>query len=325
MLKTAEFITPNHPDKICDRISDAILDYCLSNDKLSRVALETMGGHNKVYLTGEITSNFNLDYEKIKEIVFRISKIKDVSINIEKQSSFIASGVDSGGAGDQGIVNGYACLDNEEFMPQEIYLARKLCKFIYSKHPYDGKTQITIDENNYITALITSFQNVSRQELKELVDIWLINEKIAQNINIFLNPAGDWSLGGFDADTGLTGRKIICDSYGPNIPVGGGAFSGKDSTKIDRSGAYMARKIALDILKDKSKNTDIKNVFVQLAYSIGVKDPVAITCFCNGKEIESPILDLSTRGIIEELKLREPIFEKVAEWGSFGNGFYWDK
>ena len=323
MLKTAEFITPNHPDKICDRISDAILDYCLSKDKFSRVALETMGGHNKVYLTGEISSNFDLDHDKMKEIVYRISKIKDISINIEKQSPFIANGVDSGGAGDQGIVNGYACLDNEEFMPQEIYLARKLCKFIYTKYPYDGKTQITIDENKKIVALIASFQNVSKQELKNLIDIWLNNEITVSNIKTFLNPAGDWNVGGFDADTGLTGRKIICDNYGPNIPVGGGAFSGKDATKIDRSGAYMARKIAIDILKNKDK--DIKNVFVQLAYSIGVKDPIAITCFCNSIEILYPKLDLSTNKIIEDLKLRDPIFEKVAEWGSFGNKFFWDK
>ena len=321
MLKTAEFISPNHPDKICDRISDAILDYCLLKDKYSRVAIETMGGHNKVYLTGEISSNFNLDFNIIEEIVYRISNIKDVSINIEKQSNFIAQGVDSGGAGDQGIANGYACRDNEEFMPQELYLARNLCKFIYNKYPYDGKTQITINENKKIVSLIASFQNTSKDKLKELIDSWLVNKNVSENIEIFLNPAGDWTLGGFDADTGLTGRKIVCDNYGPNVPVGGGAFSGKDATKVDRSGAYIARKIALDILKE---NKNFNEVFVQLAYSIGIKNPISITCFVDKKEILSPEINLSISDVIERLKLREPIFEKVSQWGSFGNGFIWD-
>ena len=136
----------------------------------------------------------------------------------EKQSNFIAQGVDSGGAGDQGIANGYACRDNEEFMPQELYLARNLCKFIYNKYPYDGKTQITINENKKIVSLIASFQNTSKDKLKELIDSWLVNKNVSENIEIFLNPAGDWTLGGFDADTGLTGRKIVCDNYGPNVP-----------------------------------------------------------------------------------------------------------
>lgn len=322
MLKTAEFISPKHPDKICDRISDAILDYCLSNDKFSKVAIETMGGHNKVYVTGEISCNFNLDYKKINEIVYRISNIKDIFLNIEKQSSFIAQGVDIGGAGDQGIANGYACIDNEELIPQELYLARSLCKYIYKYKPYDGKTQITIDDNKNIVSLISSFQNTKKEELKELVDKWLIDKKVSKDLEIFLNPAGDWSIGGFDADTGLTGRKIICDNYGPNIPVGGGAFSGKDATKVDRSGAYIARRIAIDILKSNKK---YKEVFIQLAYSIGIKTPISITCFVDKKEIKYKEIDLSVNGVIEKLKLRDPIFEIVSQWGSFGNGFIWDK
>lgn len=322
MFKTAEFISPKHPDKMCDRISDAILDYCLLNDKYSRVAIETMGGHGNVYITGEISCNFNLDYKEIEKIIYRISDIKNIKINIDKQSNFIANGVDVGGAGDQGIANGYACRDNEEFIPQELYLARNLCKFIYKKYPHDGKTQITINKNKEIVSLVCSFQNAKKEDLKKLVDKWLINEKISKELEIFLNPAGDWSSGGFDADTGLTGRKIICDNYGPNIPVGGGAFSGKDATKVDRSGAYMARKIAIDILKN---NKEYNEAFVQLAYSIGIKDPISITCFGNGKEIEYNGEKLSVTETIEKLKLREPIFEKVSQWGSFGNGFIWDK
>ena len=170
-----------------------------------------------------------------------------VQTNIVTQSPEISQGVDGGGAGDQGIMVGYACNDNEDMIPEELYLARMLCRVIYYNHKFDGKTQITIDEDKAIVTIVASFQNIKGEELYQLVQNWLDDNKLKHHadVKIHANPAGDWSIGGFEADTGLTGRKIIQDAYGPQIAVGGGALSGKDATKVDRSGAYMARKIAV--------------------------------------------------------------------------------
>jgi len=320
MLKTAECVSPKHPDKICDIISDAILDECLKQDKNSRVAIETMGGHGIITVTGELTTEAYVD---VREIVREIVDDKyGVQTNIVKQSPEIAKGVDTGGAGDQGIMVGYACNENKSMIPQELYLARDLCKFIYKKFPYDGKTQITLNEKNEIVAVVASFQNAKRNDLKKLIDSWLSKKK-HNGIKIFCNPAGDWSQGGFEADTGVTGRKLACDNYGPQIPIGGGAYSGKDATKVDRSGAYIARKLAVETLKKYKA----KEVIAKVAYAIGEKHPVMATLIVDGKEIKinQKQTRLTPKGIIQELNLNKPQFREVAAWGSFGNGFKWDK
>jgi len=319
MIRTAECITPKHPDKICDRISDAILDECLTQDPNSRVAVETMGGHGRIYVTGEVTTNAILEIPQIVERVY--GKDFTIDVNIVKQSNFIAQGVDTGGAGDQGIMVGYACNENEEMIPQELYLARQLCKRIYKLYPYDGKTQITLDDGE-IKTIVASFQNAPKEALEQIITEWL--EYKTDGIEIHCNPAGDWDMGGFDADAGVTGRKLVVDNYGPRVPIGGGAFSGKDSSKVDRSAAYMARKMAVDTIKE----TNASEVYVYLAYAIGYNKPVQATIIVDGKTIDKPglvdtVYDLSPNGIVSTLGLKEPKFEKTAEWGHFGNGFTW--
>lgn len=322
MLKTAESVSPKHPDKICDRISDAILDACLAQDPSSRVAMEAMGGHGLITVTGELTTNAKIDPETIIRKV--AGKDYKINVNIVRQSPEISGGVDTGGAGDQGIMVGYACDDNDEFVPQELYLARNLCKRIYSEFPFDGKTQITLDEGK-ISSVVASFHNAKSGELKEIISDWLKGKAVSEDLSVYANPAGDWSIGGFDADTGLTGRKIICDAYGPQIPVGGGAYSGKDGTKVDRSAAYMARRIAVDAVRKAGGE-----VMVKLAYAIGKVEPVMVTIFRPDtlevvNEVRASDYDLSPQGIIKFLELRRPQFESAAEWGSYGNGFGWDK
>jgi len=323
MLKTAEAVTPLHPDKICDRISDAILDACLEQDPYSRVAMETMGGHNLITITGELTTNAQIDVLSVVRTI--VGDSYGIQTNIVKQSPEISQGVDTGGAGDQGIMVGYACNDNEAFIPQEMYLAKDLCRYIYNIHSADGKVQITI-KDGVIESLVASFCGLKKEELVKIVNDWLEKLGNSEVKNIYLNPAGDWNQGGFAADTGVTGRKLACDNYGPQIPIGGGAFSGKDATKVDRSGAYMARKIAVDLLKKYSA----QEVLVKLAYSIGVSEPVMataeITYADNSKEsVEVIGYDLKPQGIIDFLELRKPQYKAVAEWGSFGQGFKWDR
>jgi S-adenosylmethionine synthetase len=205
-----------------------------------------------------------------------------------------------------------------------------LAKFIYEKFSYDGKTQITINDNQKITAVVVSFQNVKKAELKKMVNTWLENEDVEEEIDIHLNPAGDWSVGGFEADTGVTGRKLAVDNYGPNIPIGGGCFSGKDATKVDRSGAYLARKVAVEILQ---ADDTMGNVLVQVSYAIGKKYPIEVVADIVYNDGRRKRLDKTMEyrerfvpaNIIRELKLQEPQFEKTAEWGHFGNGFSWDE
>lgn len=337
MQKTAEAVSPKHPDKMCDQISDAILDFCLEQDSMARVAIETMGGHGKVTVMGEVSFNGILTEKDIAQIVERITGERlFIDVNIAMQSSEIAQGVDTGGAGDQGIMIGYACDENEAMIPQELYLARHLNQTIYSKHPFDGKTQITLDDAGKIKTIVASFQNVTKRQLMESVNGWL--ESIGQlerGIKTLCNPAGDWIKGGFDADTGLTGRKLMVDNYGPQVPIGGGCFSGKDATKVDRSAAYMARKIAVDFLKilQARGEKEIK-ITVKLAYAIGLVDPVmAIVDIDSGKGYEQhdlihgeaeKLYNLTPKGIIHELRLQRPQFEKTAMWGHFGNEFTWD-
>lgn len=322
-MKTAECVTPLHPDKICDRISDAILDACLEQDPDSRVAVETMGGHGIITITGEVTTRA---YFNAREIAQKIAGDQyGVQVNIVSQSPEIANGVDTGGAGDQGIMVGYACNENEEMIPQELYLARSLCKFIYDKYPYDGKTQITIDQDGMILTAVASFQNVPSVSLLDEIAIW-IKEKTKQTRlpKIYANPAGDWNQGGFEADTGVTGRKLAVDNYGPQIPIGGGAFSGKDPSKVDRSGAYMARWLAVKVLE---KNPERHEILVKVAYAIGVAEPVMITVYADGLEID-PELEMGKEvfkpnEIIKILDLKKPQYEKLASWGHFGHNTIW--
>ena len=319
MLKTAECVTPKHPDKICDIISDAILDECLRQDPNSRVAIETMGGHGIVSVTGEITMN---GYVDVKKVVCDLLDDKyGVQVNIVSQSPNIARGVDTGGAGDQGIMVGYACNENKSMIPQELYLARDLCKFIYFGYEEDGKTQITLEDGK-IHTVVASFCNVIGDNLFKLIDKWLLDKEVVEKPLIFVNPAGEWDIGGFEADTGLTGRKLAVDNYGPQIPIGGGAFSGKDPSKVDRSGAYKARQLAVQILN----GLKAKEVIVKLAYSIGLAKPVMATAIVDGKIIDIPITkELEPNEIIKSLDLKKPQYEVTAEWGHFGNNFKWDK
>ena len=326
--RTAECVTPKHPDKMCDQISDAVLDHLLAQDQNARVAVEVMGGHGKVYVTGEITAELGITAEEVSDIVHKVTgKNEEVIVNLVRQSPEIANGVDTGGAGDQGIMKGYAVRETHNLMPLEYELARSLCQFLYEQFPYDGKTQITLNEYQEIKAIVASFQNVEKKVLENAVLDWLTNKvggiaKHSNPFNLHCNPAGDWSIGGFDADTGLTGRKLMVDNYGPRYAIGGGAFSGKDATKVDRSGAYMARKIAVDILKERPNANE---VMVEIAYAIGVAKPVAVYATVDGvkEEIDSKY-DLTPKGIIDTLRLREPQYESTAEWGHFGRGFRWE-
>jgi S-adenosylmethionine synthetase len=322
MKKTAEFVSPKHPDKICDLIADSILDAYSAGDKNSRVALEVMGGHNLVTINGEVTSKAKPDIEAIVQRIVRSASAQGESKasrdyrvieNIVQQSPEIAQGVDTGGAGDQGIMKGYATDETDAFLPLEYYLARNLCRKIFEVYPYDGKTQVTTEDGK-VTTVVASFQNTKNEDLLKLV------KTIIKADEYFINPAGEWRQGGFDADTGLSGRKLIVDNYGPEITIGGGSFSGKDFTKVDRSGAYMARKIAVDLLKKRNA----KEVFTKLAYAIGKKDPVMAVAVVDGAEEEITGYDLSPKGIREFLKLDQVKFADTCNWGHFGRGFEWE-
>lgn len=340
--RTAESVSPKHPDKLCDQISDAVLDAHLAVDPNARVAVETCGGHGQVFVTGEITSTAK-DID-IAAIVHRIAG-DDMKVmqNLVRQSPEIAQGVDVGGAGDQGIMIGYACAETPELLPLEVTLARRLNQYIFAEHPYDGKTQVTLfdiqnpnsdesssnsNENSprYVSSIVASFQNTPQAELKRLVRSFIESENLQpvpgkSEIELHLNPAGDWNQGGFEADTGLTGRKLIVDNYGPRIPIGGGAFSGKDPSKVDRSAAYMARRIAVDYLKKRQA----KEVFVRLAYAIGYAEPLERTVIIDGQPEQIEGYDLTPQGIINFLDLKRPIYEATARYGHFGEGFDWDK
>ncbi len=316
-MRTAEFVSPMHPDKICDQISDAILDECLRQDPDSRVAIEVMGGHEQINIIGEVTTKANVNLNKVIEH-FNLPAHWYLNTNIVKQSPDIAKGVDTGGAGDQGIMIGYACNETIELMPREYSLARDLCSFIYQEWKVDGKTQITIRDDKSIHSIIASFHGVKTVELGFAIREWLLNTDGIEYIHV--NPAGEWDIGGFDADTGLTGRKIVVDAYGPRVPVGGGAFSGKDPSKVDRSAAYMARKIAIDYLKKYGE----KECRVELAYAIGKSEPIQAVAYVDGNPISVKGYDLTPRGIIGFLDLKRPIYEQTARWGHFGNNFPWD-
>ncbi|MFZ1258728.1 MAG: methionine adenosyltransferase domain-containing protein [Candidatus Saccharimonas sp.] len=320
--RTAESVSPGHPDKICDQISDAILDAHLAADPLSRVAVEVCGGHGTVFLTGEVTSTAVVD---VVPIVQRLAGNVEVIERIVTQSHEIARGVDTGGAGDQGIMVGYACSETPELLPLETVLARRLNQVLYAKWPYDGKTQVTL-KSGVLESVVASFQNVSTTKLTTEVKQWLTDEPLVQAakkelVELYINPTGEWSVGGFEADAGLTGRKLVVDNYGPAVPIGGGCFSGKDATKVDRSAAYMARRIAVDYMR----KTGAREVYCYLAYAIGRAEPLEATVIIDGTQQRVTGYDLTPKGIITALKLQVPQFEETARYGHFGHGFTWDK
>lgn len=315
--RTAESVSPKHPDKLCDRISDAILDAYLSLDPKARVAVEAVGGHGELFVVGEVTAKAKVD---IEPIIKRIAGKIEFRHKLVHQSPEIAGGVDTGGAGDQGIMVGYAINETPELMPLEVMQARNLNRFLYERWPYDGKTQVTTKDGK-IVALVASFQNVAAKDLNEAVEGWLAGKPSAEKVKIYANPAGDWHQGGFDADSGLTGRKLVIDNYGPQIPIGGGCFSGKDPSKVDRSAAYMARRIAVDYIRKHGA----KEVYCYLAYAIGVAEPLEATLLIDGETHQIEGYDLTPNGIIEHLDLRRPQYEETASYGHFGNGFAWDK
>ena len=326
-FRTAEYVSPKHPDKLCDRVSDAILDSYLGKDPDARVAVETVGGHGKLFIAGEVTSEFEIDVEKVARQI--VGDDIEVTINIVQQSHEIARGVDVGGAGDQGVMIGYATSETPELLPLELVLARDLNEYLYRKWPYDGKTQVTL-RGAEISAIVASFQNSNHDELEEAVRQWARKQKYVtacfvkyrnDNPELHINPTGDWQMGGFEADTGLTGRKLIVDNYGPRVPIGGGAFSGKDPSKVDRSAAYMARRVAVDYLRRFQAN----EVLVRLAYSIGYDQPVEATAIVDGDHKVIQGYDLSPNGIISSLDLKQPIYEDLATNGHYGRAdLAWD-
>ncbi len=326
--RTAESVSPGHPDKICDRISDAILDAHLHEDKDARVAVDVAGGHGIVFVTGEVTSRAKA--VDVPAIVRRIAGDVKLIENIAAQSPEIAAGVDTGGAGDQGIMIGYATRETPELLPLEVILARSLNQYLYERWPYDGKTQVTVRERE-MTSIVASFQHAPHDELEEAVKQWARTQTWVSacfvkhrngNPTLHINPAGDWKIGGFDADAGLTGRKLAVDNYGPRTPVGGGAFSGKDPSKVDRSAAYAARQIAVDYLRQRP---NAQEVFVRLAYAIGVAEPLEATVILDGIPEQVVGYDTTPNGIIRWLDLRRPIYEKTAAYGHFGHGFTWEE
>jgi S-adenosylmethionine synthetase len=363
-LFTSESVTEGHPDKIADQISDAILDACLEQDPYSRVAAETLTATGLVVVAGEITTKAYVDLQGlVRGVIASIgydnalygfdSNTCAVISAINKQSGDIAQGVDTGGAGDQGMMFGYASNETPELMPAPISLAHKLCRQLTAvrksgKLPYlrpDGKSQVTVeyDENGKparIDAVVISSQhseNISNEELhadilKYVIQAVLPAKWLDERTKYHINPTGRFVIGGPMGDTGLTGRKIIVDTYGGMGRHGGGAFSGKDPTKVDRSAAYMARYIAKNIVAAGLA----ERAEVQLAYAIGVAEPVSvlIETFGTGKISESKLtelvrknFELTPKKIIESLNLRRPIYQKTAAYGHFGRNdpdFTWE-
>ena len=370
-LFTSESVTEGHPDKLCDYISDSILDSYLSLDPYSRVACETVAGKGEIYITGEITSNAEVDIEQvvrnaIKEVGYCDSKADidyktcNVIVKLSKQSADIALGVDKSletkqgnqellGAGDQGLMFGFACDETQELMPLPISLAHKLARQLtlvrkqniidYIKP--DGKVQVTVEYENdkpkRVDTIVVSTQhkenidlNILKQDIKrEVINKIVPSELLDENTKYFINPTGRFIIGGPLGDSGLTGRKIIVDTYGGYSRHGGGAFSGKDPTKVDRSASYMARHIAKNVVA----NGYSSKCEVQLAYAIGVANPVSVYVNTFGtntipeEEISNKIIkkfDLTPNGIINYLDLRRPIYRLTTNYGKFIKGDFYN-
>ena len=372
-LFTSESVSEGHPDKVCDRISDMVVDTYLSKDPFSRVACETLTTTNKVVLAGETRGpKINKDelIEKVRSCIKDIGydqkgfswKTAEINTYLHEQSTDIAMGVDSKqnkdeGAGDQGIMFGYACKETEDLMPAPIYFSHKILRLMANDRKNgsltgiepDSKSQVTMQYENGVPVRVTSVvistqhsKDLNQEKVRQLVIPYIqksIPKKYLEQLNpkeIFINPTGQFIIGGPDGDTGLTGRKIIVDTYGGAAPHGGGAFSGKDPTKVDRSAAYVSRYLAKNIVSSGVSD----KCLIQLAYAIGVSKPLSIyiklaekdvSKIENVKKIISENFDLSPRGIREMLKLNNPIYETTAAYGHFGrkptnNGeFTWEK
>jgi S-adenosylmethionine synthetase len=363
-LFTSESVTEGHPDKIADQISDSILDAILTQDPASRVACETLVTTGLAVVAGEITTSAYVDFQEvvratINEIGYNRGKFGfdgetcAVLSSIHSQSPDIAMGVDTGGAGDQGMMFGFACTETDELMPMPIMLAHKLVRGLSTLRrdgtlDYlrpDGKSQVTIEYDGNrpvrVDAVVVSSQHsplVTNDTMREDITEKIINKVIPANMmdkntKIYVNPTGRFVIGGPHGDAGVTGRKIIVDTYGGAAPHGGGAFSGKDPTKVDRSAAYMARYIAKNVVAAGIA----ERALVQLAYAIGVAEPVSVMVHTEdtGRIPEETITEivrqhfkLTPRGIMEELDLRRPIYKKTAAFGHFGRTekeFYWER
>ncbi len=362
---TSESVTEGHPDKIADQISDAILDAIISKDPASRVACETIVTTGLAFVAGEITTTCYVEIptivrETIKDIGYTRAKYGfdyetcAVITSIHEQSSDIAMGVDPGGAGDQGLMFGFACNETPELMPMPIMLAHKLAmrltearkKDILGYLRPDGKSQVTIEYKDgkpfRVNTIVVSSQHspdITLKEMREDIIEKIVKPVIPQelldeeNITYHINPTGRFVIGGPMGDTGLTGRKIIVDTYGGVGSHGGGCFSGKDPTKVDRSGSYMSRYIAKNIVAAGIA----ARIEVQIAYAIGIPEPVSIfvDTFGTGKIEDAKVVslikknfDLTPKGIIEKLNLKRPIFKKTAAYGHFGRNdedFTWEK
>jgi S-adenosylmethionine synthetase len=369
---TSESVSEGHPDKICDRISDAVLDFCLKKDSLARVACETFATTNTVVVGGEVGLRSESDSESlaseikplVKNVVKEIGYEQDgfhwnnlnVSNFIHQQSSDISQGVDRDGAGDQGIMFGYAVNETEELMPAPIHYSHLILKSLAdARHRKlatslgpDSKSQLTVKYDNgnpvSVDSIVLSTQHIdpslSSQDVKEIVEPYILevipDQWMSKDTVWHINPTGKFVIGGPDGDAGLTGRKIIVDTYGGAAPHGGGAFSGKDPTKVDRSAAYIARYLAKNIVASGVA----PKCLIQLSYAIGVAEPLSIYVDTYGtgtiyekklEEILPKIVDLSPKGIIEKLGLRKPIYEKTASYGHFGRApeidgsFSWEK
>lgn len=340
-IYSVESVTNGHPDKICDQISDAILDACLAQDPFSRVAVESFGGHGLLVIGGEVTTTAKVDYESIARKVYRdIGHADDLKIivNIVEQSPDIAQGVNNEGAGDQGIMYGYATNETKAFLPTGVVLVQALAKQleitrttgVLSWLRPDGKTQATI-ENGIIKKILVSTQHtkeISQDEVRQGVIDHIIKPIVGdiEGIEILVNPTGIFVQGGFEADTGLTGRKIMVDTYCGLAPHGGGCFSGKDATKVDRSAAYMARFVAKNIVARGLA----REALVSVAYAIGKVEPMMVRAIDqDGKEIDPTVLaefDFRPKAIIERLGLRRPIYQQTAAYGHFGkDGLPWEE
>ena len=364
-LFTSESVTEGHPDKMADQISDAILDAIFEQDPQARVACETSVSTGMVLLAGEVTTDADVAYRDVvrntvREIGYTDSELGfdaetcAVLVALDKQSQDIAQGVDSGGAGDQGLMFGYACNETKELMPLPIMLSHQLTRGLSDlrkegKLDYlrpDGKSQVTVQYRDgkpeSVNAVVVSSQHspdVTKQQIKADLETNLVREIIsddllAEDVNIYVNPTGRFVRGGPYGDAGVTGRKIIVDTYGGFASHGGGAFSGKDPTKVDRSATYGARYVAKNVVA-----ADLaEKCTVQLAYAIGVEEPVSILVDTHGtsdlpnevlKEAVRNVFDLTPRGLIEELELRQPIYRSTAAYGHFGreeeDGFTWER
>jgi S-adenosylmethionine synthetase len=363
-LFTSESVTEGHPDKIADQISDSILDAILAQDPVGRVACETLVTTGLAIIAGEITTSCYVDFPKIvretiKDVGYTRAKFGfdsetcAVLSSIHEQSPDIAQGVDPGGAGDQGLMFGYACNETEELMPLPIMLAHKLVRGLSEARRSgeleylrpDGKSQVTVEYDGpkpvRVDTVVISTQHsstVDNETLREDITDKIVNKVIPAHLmdsktRILINPTGRFVVGGPHGDAGVTGRKIIVDTYGGAAPHGGGAFSGKDPTKVDRSACYMARYVAKNIVAAGLAD----RVTVQLAYAIGVAEPVSVLIDTDGtgtipddrlSEIVRANFKLTPRGIIESLDLRRPIYKKTAAFGHFGRTepeFTWER